>query len=233
MGYILFIRLLIDLTISRKFETWDIDEISLQNYLFKENPESYSSLIAHVYYFFAIVNNKKNITYWGDKNKLWKEKLDKVFFYFPKAKYIHIILDGRDVACSYLELKDKNSHSKYFPKLPYQIEEISERWRNNITFIENYLSKISNENKLVIKYEMLVSDTKYILSKIFDYLELDYSILSEGYYLNKKFEDIEPSEFKAWKYKLLEAPDINNISKYKRILTEDDQRNFNRIAGVF
>jgi len=114
------------------------------------------------------INNKKKIR-WGEKSPCNVNSINYIFKFFPKAKFIHIIRDGRDVVCS---LRD---HPKW-------------KWKNGelvptniINPWENCLKRWVNDTKagiqwrhdnryMEIKYEDLVMDTKPILNEILNWI---------------------------------------------------------------
>jgi hypothetical protein len=210
-----------DLFNSTKFETWGINRSELKNYLKKQSISSYSDIIKSIYVFYGLINNKSDIQYWGDKNKLWKEKLELIPEYFPNTKFVHIIRDGRDVACSFIELKHKQLTTKYAPKLPHEIEEIAERWNVNINAIDSFLNGVNREEVLELRYEDLVNDTESELSKIMKFLNLPFDPAMLNYHKINKVVGYEPKIFMSWKNKLNQKPDSKNIGKYSEILTKD------------
>ena len=56
---------------------------------------------------------------------------------FPNAYFIHIIRDGRNVACSYRDINRKKISDPYAPKLPDNIIDIAKEWNNNINILLN------------------------------------------------------------------------------------------------
>lgn len=219
-------QFLIDLFASTKFETWKLSNLNLKEYLSKQNCKSYSDLIQATYLFYGLKHNKNNIKVWGDKNKLWKEKLSTIPNYFPKGKYIHIIRDGRDVASSFISLHKKNIQSKYAPKLPHTITDISKRWNENIIAIEVFLNSINEENKFVMRFEDLILNPKSELIKITKFLNIPYDSEMLNYLAINSEEEYEPKVFMPWKNKLKELPDPNIIGKYKENLDKGQVKIF-------
>lgn len=220
----------IDLYKSRKFETWDISKQSIIETIKKDNIKSFADLIACIYITYGNAVGKNNFKYWGDKNKLWKENLHKTILYFPNAFFIHLVRDGRDVACSFIDLAIKGSTSIYAPKLPSQISDIANRWKTNVNFINEFLIDIPKSNQLTIRYEDLVLNTQATLHEIMQLLSIEYSQNMLDYQ-NSKFDMIkEPKEFIDWKHKLNSPLDQNNIGKYKNILSDQDTFLFEQIA---
>lgn len=220
---------LTDLYESTKFETWGLSRYDLESFLNKNNPESYSELNELVYLFYAN-QRKKKTKIWGDKNKLWKEKLPHILKYYPNAKFIHIHRDGRDVACSYKNLNSRNIRSKYAPKLPSDIESIALKWQENIQFLEAFQESVLKENFLKISYEKLLENTEEVGNSICDFLGIEAPKDGLNHLGAEKGND-EPQEFLQWKEKTNEPIDLKNIGKYKKELSKVEIDTFNSICS--
>lgn len=219
-----------DLFNSRKFETWNLSKDSILDTIHKASPGNYAELITCIYLTYAKTVGKADVTYWGDKNKLWKEKLSRILYYFPDAYFIHLVRDGRDVACSFIDLARRKNTSNYAPRLPDQIEDIAFRWKTNVNFISSFLDEVKEGHQMTVRYEDMLADTASTLRNIVTFLTLEYSDKMLQY-LNPEFELIkEPKEFMEWKQKLNSLPDIQNIGKYKKELDGNDVRRFEKLA---
>lgn len=219
-----------DLFDSTKFETWNISRKKIEK-LILGNSLSYSELIQSIYLLYGETHGKKDILAWGDKNKLWKEKLPNIVTHFPNTKFIHIIRDGRDVACSFRELKSIRTNSKYAPKLPTEIDEIALRWHSNISVIERFLNTLKPGNKIALRYEDLLTNPSDELRKLCDFLKIGFSNSMLNYVEENLKHEYEPKEFIAWKHKLNQAIDVSNIGKHKSVLTSLEKQKFNSIAS--
>ena len=222
---------LVDLYNSTKFETWEIPKDELKKYLLGLNINSYSELIEEIYLFYGKLHKKKNVKVWGDKNKLWKEKLGSIRKYYPSAKFIHLVRDGRDVACSFKELFLNKSKSKYAPDLPGEIVAIAERWSLNINAISFFLKNIEANNKMIVKYEELINYPEDTLKVISNFLELPFDGKMLDYVKENSNEVYEPLEFLEWKRKLNQIPDKKNIGKYKELLSSKEVKVFEKISS--
>ena len=218
-----------DLYSSTKFETWELEKEELKTYLKMHNLSNYAILNSLIYRFFAVNQQEKSILYWGDKNSLWIEKLNRIKYYYPKAFYVHIVRDGRDVACSYKALYDKKINSPYAPKLPNAVENIANTWQKNVLALDIFLSSLPKSNYITVFYEDLLKYPEKILTSILEKLSLQFESNQLSYYTETQ-ENIEPQEFIAWKEKLLHPPDLNNIGKFERELTVKEIQDFNQIA---
>lgn len=219
-----------DLYASTKFETWHLNRNDLQSWILSRHSNSFQELIESIYLFYGVSNGKHGISIWGDKNKLWKDKLGSIKKYFPNAIYIHLVRDGRDVACSFKELASKKFESKYAPKLPSDIKSIANRWAENVDFIEEFKRTISEDNFIEVKYENLIQETEDELKLICRALNISFD--QDMLYFNSDVKNFmfEPSEFMEWKSKLSDIPDFQNIGKYRNQLTDSEIVEFQKLA---
>jgi hypothetical protein len=81
-------------------------------------------------------------------------------FYGGKAKFIHIVRDGRDVTTS------------VHPKAPDRFWVPIERW---VLTVNKGLDMIDHPNVLTIKYEDLTSQTETVVKRICEFLSLPYT----------------------------------------------------------
>lgn len=208
---------------TKKIESWNLNEKLIVPYLNNHNVNCLKSAIYYTYKFFA-ESCGRNATVLGDKNNFYIHHIKTLKELNPNCKYIHIIRDGRDVACSYLELMSKEYTSKYAPKLTTQISEIAAEWVKNNDLIHN---SIINERFMLVRLEDLIESTTSTLDKVCSFIgvELETQMLN----FHNKSENFEPTEYDQWKLKN-KQPIINDNYKYKRILSAEQINEFNTIA---
>lgn len=216
---------------SKKFETWHFDSAVLVAQIEQENPTSYSELCALVYRSYGKQKGKIP-TLWGDKNNYYIEKTALLHALYPSAKYIHLVRDGRDVATSYVALKDLRTQSQYAPKLTANIVEIAQEWDHNNRKLDAFFDGVGRENVLLLRYEDLVSDLKKTCHTITTFLGVPMDKRMLTYDSINREESLEPEETLDWKKKTLEKPDTSNIGKYKKLLSEEEISTFNAIAAI-
>jgi len=215
-----------DLLSTKKIETWQLDANKLESFLKEKNPQSYREVVDLVYiHYVRKTGDQAQII--GDKNNFYLNYIPEIKELFPDSRFLFIIRDGRDVACSYRDLANRKIQSKYAPKLPVSIEEIAREWVDNNTIIEHELA----ENFMLIRYEDLLLKTVETLKKVCAYLGVEYHPDMLDYYVNNLRHRQEPADFLQWKEKTLQPPDINNVEKYMRILSRQEIELFEQIAG--
>jgi hypothetical protein len=218
-----------DLLKSKKIELWKLERDKLESIILNERPENYNQLIQCIYLAFGTNNTEVKVI--ADKNNYYIKHLDDLPKIWPDAKYLHIVRDGRDVACSYLDVLKLNSNSPYKPNFPENIVQIAEEWERNNLAIDGFLKQNGRES-LMIKYEDLVINSYKTLSNVCEFLEIEFDDQMLSYYspLSENYQ--EPTELLDWKMKTLESPDKNRIKRYLNELTVIDIENFNRVAST-
>lgn len=218
-----------DLAQSKKIETWNLDFASLGNYIHSQKPSTYAELISCVYVFFGI-SKQQIFQRWGDKNNFHIRCLDTLNAIFPDALFIHIIRDGRDVACSYRNLSKKRIYSKYAPHLPSVIDEIAHEWVENVNVAISQFEIVGWNRVCEVRYEDLVGDSQVELTRICEFLSEPYDASMLNYHVHNKQEQQEPVEFLQWKKKTLELPTTSQVGKFLDELTKEEIRLFESIA---
>lgn len=208
---------------TRKFETWGLHQEKLLKKLNERRPKNYQELVSEVYFEYAR-SMRKDIEIFGDKNNYYINIADKIDSIFPSCKKVFIVRDGRDVACSYLDLKKKDIDSKYKPNLSSSIPEIAKEWRKSVEIMGQW----SRKGALSIRYEDLVVSPKATLIKVCEFLSIDYSDKMLCYYESND----EPAEFMEWKGRTFEPLDSSSLKKFKTELTSEQMAMFENVAGA-
>jgi hypothetical protein len=218
-----------DLSTAKKIETWKLDYSKLLDYISAAKPVSYPDVVGSVYEFYGNTIGRTFLR-WGDKNNYYLNHIDTIREMFQSARFIHIIRDGRDVACSYRTLQASNVVSKYAPHLPYNIKDIAVEWSVNIQQIRSSFDKIHWNNVYEIRYEDLVSQPSNELKKVCSFLNEPYDVEMERYFIKNQLEQQEPVEFLQWKLKTIEEPTTSEVGKFKHELTSGEIKEFESIS---
>jgi hypothetical protein len=163
----------------------------------------------------------------------WVEKTPKnatilpfLFKYFPKGKFIHIIRDGRDVACSL------RNHPKYFYKngerIPSAINKpISQCVMRWVYDVRAALLFRGDSRYLEIKYEELVAQPEKIMKQVFSFLELPF----EETVLKTNTEEKKDAEYFLPSARAVESIDEASIGRYTKDLTKAEAKVVEKRAG--
>lgn len=150
-----FKALLSDILSERPVQQWKL-EVNLDDFYDRLDPDfSYSNIIN------TLISTKRGgKPHWGDKTPNYLENPEILNTLFPKAKYIFIIRDGRDVALSLLKK----------PWGPNTIMACGDYWsRLNRNYLR-FSRKLQKESIYALRYEDLLKDTEHHIRSIYDFL---------------------------------------------------------------
>ena len=218
-----------DLESSKRIEDWKMDYAKLKAKIAQEMPDTYAKLGEMVYTFYGEQKGKK-ATVIVDKNNYYINHYSELKEIWPDAKYILVVRDGRDVACSYLNIETLVTNSPYKPKLSTNIRTIAKEWTTNNQNILDFSETLDKDQLMMIRYEDFVNESEIYLSKVCDFLGLNFESDMLNYFIKNAEEQDEPLSSLDWKKKTLEKPDKDNIGKYKMELEKESIEAFNTIA---
>lgn len=213
-----------DLMTSKKIETWGLNVDLVKKMIMTILPNSYSDLCLCVLKAYSLKNSNSCI-YLGDKNNYYIYHIEFLKSLYPNAKFLCIVRDVRDVVCSYDEVNKLNNDLEYKPNLKNNEIDITNSWyKVNKEMLAN-TKKLPNW--YLVKYEDILTNTKYTLQNICDFLDLEYDKSMLSYYKLSR----EPEKMMAWKMKTKEKPDKTRIGRYKEELSKEVQEKIIRVSG--
>ena len=218
-----------DLFSARKFDTWRIDRDALRQRICDRPPRDYRSLVESVYWHYA-ATRKPHATWIGDKNNFHIYRVADLVRLFPGCVFVHIVRDGRDVACSYREIVAAQFKSEYRPQLPQAIREIAREWSTAVMAPE---AAAASEGVPLhtLRFEDLVANPVAALTQLCAFLGEPFSEEMLEYNIRNASEQMEPAETMAWKRKTLEPLDRSVIGRYRQSLTPEEIAEFYAEAG--
>ena len=152
---------------------------------------------------------------------------------YPHARFIHLVRDGRDVACSYKNLKQLTSGSDNFPNLTDNIGEIAAEWAENNDAIADFLQAEASANSLLVKYEDLIVSPEETSKTICEFLGVPFDKTMLEYDRLNRQNNLEPAATLDGKMNTLNKPDKTRIGRYAKLLSKEEIKKFNsRAAGT-
>ena len=155
-------------------------------------------------------------TIWGDKTPSFFRMIPVLHSIFPQAKFIHIIRDGRD---TYLSWRKTNI-------LRQNISVGALEWAYKIKRIRSDLHNITSSKYLEIHYEDLVRYPQSILNNVCRFLDIGFeSEMLDFWETSSQFIRCHHSQ------SIFEPVTTKHIEKWKNVLTKNELRKFEYIAG--
>ena len=195
--------------------TWNVD-INVDEVLSKIKKRNLTNVVSCVY---DLYTQKQNKNIWVSKENNLFDFADSILLNHQDSKFIYLVRDGRDVACSVLKVP---SHDK-------EIYYIAEEWvKEQITCLNVYQEFRPHNNVFLLKYEWMLEDQNAAIQDLCKFLEIDY----EPEMLNFFMDESSKQEAKKTDYwKNLSKPIITtNKNKYLRELSSRQIAVFNTVA---
>lgn len=163
---------------------------------------------------YAAVHNKSII---GEKTATHLMWIDTIFQWYPNAKVVWIVRDGRDVAMAMMRLFHKNLRAH------------CSNWRRSVElglkFEQKYSDKIYQ-----IRFENLVSNTEYELIKLGQFLGIDYQ---ERMIDTNIYSGAVPENERFYKERALQPIDRSRIGEWKHSATPQQIHLMHSVMGNY
>ena len=193
-----------------------IDFCKLRNRLINLNgcDRSLASIISSIYETYS-TRIHGQVLPWGDKtpwNVFHYERIKKVF---PKAKYIHMLRDGRACVSSYLLSLGKEKN--------ITLADAAHRWTDSVNKCLK-IQRIEGNRFITVRYENLVAAPDLELNRVFDFLCLDRKT-------EKDYKLVLGDEHLSHHSNLAKPISSLSLDKWKRNLSENNLREINKIMN--
>lgn len=206
--------------LSRKLEVLEEDLDSMM----RDTP----SYFGFVETLFDHLRQRAGKSRWGDKSPQNVLHLDRIFHHFPEARFIHMIRDGRDTACSLRTFPPYRMVDGRRVELDTMnaLDQCIRRWVHDV---EAGMVYRGDPRYIEVKYEDLIENNEETLLRVFNFLD-------------------EPWDERVTKYYQIESPSRNGDKmpqnpgatqpiyrtahgRWRNEFTEEDKRVFKVIAG--
>lgn len=172
--------------------------------------------------FFAIYDQyleKTNKKRWGCKSTFIINHVALIRHYYPQAKFIYMVRDGRDVAAS-AKKSIFNHYSVYYT---------AKLWKKEQQIGIYWLNKLSKNDIFLIKYEDLIRDAESSIKTVCSFLNEPYEEAMLNFFETKEAKK-SSSISTAWKNTA--SPIMkNNLGKFKTELSKREIDLFEAIAA--
>jgi len=172
--------------------------------------------------FFGEYARRHGVTRWADKTPANVKVIGFIFEHFPRAKFVHIIRDGRDTCCSVL------AWSRQYPKShPLDIRSAAETWSRWIGLGREW---IGHPHYTEVRYEDLVTAPEASLRLLLEFLELPWNAEVLAYHDQAQSNRPDlPLTHLAGVSKPVYS---SSIERWQKDLTFADRRAVEEIAGA-
>lgn len=208
-------------SVGRLSVKWSLDRAEVSRML-----ETSPSVVRFAETFFRRFAESEGKPRWADKTPRNVTVLPRLLWWFPNARVIHLIRDGRDVACSLRHHPRKTvRHGKVVGQSPNNpIHRCARRW---LTDTSLGLAFKSHPRCCEIRYEDLVGDTEAAARRLCEFIgeEFDPAMLGES------------ADDERRVGRLMNNPEAggrvhgSSMGRWRRDLSPSEAGDFARVAG--
>jgi hypothetical protein len=177
-----------------------------------------TALIEAFYERVRAMERKSQLRYWGDKHPHHSHCLPFIAELYPQARYVYLVRDPRDVACSIGRMASAD-HA-----------EVLRSWRDMADQYEAFVQGLGPDRVLTLRYEDLVEDDQGTARRVFDWLALDYAPEVEAFLLGHRDIDVHTigsAEPRQADFR------VESIGRWRRELSASDIELAADVAGAF
>jgi hypothetical protein len=185
--------------------------------------ETYSEFVGALYGRFARARGK---SLGGEKTPDYVRRLPLLGGLFPRAKFVHIVRDGRDVALSVLDWAGEGKGPGRLDL--WRTEPVATCalwWRWQVVAGRRDGLALGNDRYLEVRYDDLVSEGEREMRRVFEFLRLPYSASVLAYHEGRTRSDPEKSAKSRW------LPPTAGLRDWRTQMKERDVALFETLAG--
>ncbi len=201
-------------------QDWEISPEQLTEALHDRAPQTFGDFVDTVYRRYLQIRFPDK-SRWGDKTTWYLDHLLLISEVIPNAVFVHLIRDGRDVACSY-----RNTEH-----LTHDIQKIALEWATSMETARRAASMFGPKRFLELHYEALTADPHRELERICRFLGEEFSDEMLTFHVHNREKGLEPERHMGWKGKTKKPADTQSIGRWRAELPEEAAAVFERIAG--
>lgn len=178
-------------------------------------PRTYAQLVDAIFRVRAEAEGK---TRWGDKTPTYVLEMDRLWRLFPGCRFIHLIRDGRDVACSLRRVSWGSG----------DLLRAARDWRWKVS-VGRKMGAMIPDHYLEVRYESLVLDPRRTLQDVCAFLGEAFDETMLRY--PEDAAEAMPVQSLQWHQSSISAPDPSRVGLWRRELSAVDARIFDDEAG--
>jgi protein-tyrosine sulfotransferase len=194
----------------RNFPLWQVNlaEAYQRVLALPENERSLARIINEVYFTYA-AQAFPEAHVWGDQSPIHTFYLPYIKKVFPKARFMHLLRDGRDVVSSMVTRHGDD----------YLFEAVL-RWKTSLRRISHFQTGLAAEQYIEVRYENLVREPEPTLQTVCSFIGIDYDPVMLDYW---KLPTTIEHKYKTFHQNLGKPVFASSIGKWKERLNQQQQ----------
>ncbi|MGH2751091.1 MAG: sulfotransferase family protein [Actinomycetota bacterium] len=210
-------RFVSELTAHPRFKRWGLDRGLVQRELANPPTDGFADLIRRLYRVYADSRGKERF---GDKTPAHVLRISQIAQLFPEARIIHLIRDGRNVAMSYVDIKEWG---------PSSVTEAALYWRRRVEHGRRDGGRLGENRYQEVTYEALVDDPESELRRLCAFVDLGFDESMLRYF--ERASEVLSLELHPHRHQGLYSPPTKGLRDWRTKMSDEDVARFEAVAG--
>jgi hypothetical protein len=207
-----------------RFTRIEVDRGELERLLARPEPVSYAEFVSTVFDLYGQAQGKALV---GDKVPGYVRHVGTLHRLFPRARFVHLIRDGRDVCSSALGWERKQpSFAKYSTWEEDRVSTTALWWERRVRAGREAGPPLGPGLYFELRYEALVSEPVPACRALCDFLELPYDERILAFHEGHEKDDAGLSAKKAWR------PITPGLRSWQTEMSGDELERFEAATGA-
>jgi hypothetical protein len=186
----------------------------------ESKPVRYADFVSTLFDRFAARRGKRLA---GDKSPAYVRSLPTLHALWPKAKFVHIIRDGRDVCLSVLDWQQGVSRLPTWEEDPVTTSAVWWDW--NVRLGREVGQALGSDLYCELRYEALIADPERECARLCQFLELPFDGAMLRFHEGRMQDDPRLDAKKAWR------PVTAGVRSWREQMVRGDVARFEGAAG--
>jgi len=157
---------------------------------------------------------------YGDKTPVYVSSVDAIAALFEESRFVHLIRDGRDVACSFLAQEDMR---------PNGVVEAALLWRERVEAGLEAGERLGPDRYVELRYEQLVADPEPVLRRLCEFIDVAYDPAMLAY--RSRASDLTRHDGGPERHRGVFMPPTRDLRNWERELDRAQVEAFELAAG--
>jgi hypothetical protein len=216
-------ELLSRLLTHKRFARLGLDPAKLERLMARDGFGSYARLVTTVFNLYGEERGKPLV---GDKTPRYVRHIPTLHGLWPRARFVHLIRDGRDVCLSVRNWdKDKRMVTRFSAFEEDPVSTTALWWEQLVRLGREAGAELPVELYQEVRYEALVADPAGECHKLCDFLGLPYDDRMLRFHEGRTKDDPTLTAKQAWR------PITPGLRNWRTEMTGDDLERFEAVAG--
>jgi hypothetical protein len=209
----------------RRFPKMDVDPDAVRRLAATAPPPTYEDFVRGVYSLFAGGRQKALA---GDKTPAYVRWIPALADWFPTARFVHVVRDGRDVCLSLLDPKNEKKRAQLAAFSTWVDDPVATaalRWEWDVRLGREGGAAVGTDRYLELRYEALVEDPDAACRSLCTFLGLEARPEMVRFHEGRSRPEEGRDAKHAW------APVTAGLREWRRDMAAGDRARIEAVAG--